>query len=48
MRKDSRILNPLGIPSIQIRREMLLVPRTRSSHNFSAGTIANFGFKKRH
>jgi hypothetical protein len=22
-----------------------LVPRTRSSHDFSAGTVANFGFK---
>jgi hypothetical protein len=25
--------------------EHALVPRTRSSHDFSAGTIANFGFK---
>src|SRR5690349_5034194 len=24
------------------------VPRTRSSHDFAAGTSANFGFKKRH
>jgi hypothetical protein len=23
-----------------------LVPRTRSSHDFSAGTVANFGFKR--
>jgi acyl dehydratase len=25
-----------------------LVPRTRSSHDLAAGTVANFGFKERH
>ena len=38
-------------PSVEgVRRnpraqEQVLVPRTRSSHDFSAGTVANFGFK---
>src|SRR6266481_5635035 len=27
------------------KSDRLLVPRTRSSHHFSAGTVANFGFK---
>jgi hypothetical protein len=31
-----------AVPAIQVEQ---LVPRTRSSHAFSAGTVANFGFK---
>jgi S-disulfanyl-L-cysteine oxidoreductase SoxD len=31
--------------SIRAERVRVLVPRTRSSHDFSAGTDANFGFK---
>src|SRR5205807_1266532 len=30
---------------VSSNRHQVLVPRTRSSHHFSAGTVANFGFK---
>ena len=31
--------------ALAVDRRARLVPRTRSSHEFAAGTVANFGFK---
>ncbi len=40
-----RVIGLIVLPIAAILAAVPLVPRTRSSHDFSASTVANFGFK---